>query len=48
LKNYATEFNTLKQRTPALKGSAMVEFITLIIMCISLFMCGFLLGKDSR
>jgi len=31
-----------------LKGQAMVDFLMLIIMCISLFMCGFLLGKDSR
>jgi hypothetical protein len=31
----------------AWKGQAMVEFITLIIMCVSLFMCGFLLGKEQ-
>ena len=43
-----TGFNTLSQKLRVSKGQAMVDFIMLIIMCISLFMCGFLLGKDSR
>jgi len=26
----------------------MADLLTLVIMCVSLFMCGFLLGKDKQ